>query len=455
MFLVQQHKSESRQIESHGFRFMVISGLSDFDLADLAKSDALIFNELDQRDAEQLIAELRRSADKSSYLKPVFKVFEESKNNALGYDGVTDLVAFDGIAARTKSILSKIEHVNTTLIPNDFERQGIFKALAFLYTRDEILEPVPSRSSKIGYAIPFIDQLFAKENALEGLQLLKKSHELGVTTSKLKDRVHNCSSCHSNYINFREVCPKCSSVSIESKDLVHHFKCAHVDVIDKFQVEDGLQCPKCEDKMRHIGIDYDKPSSMYHCHDCHHEFQECDMLAFCIDCEKEDETSSLLENEILTYAITDKGEHIVRNGWSAENNKTKQEGKYLSVDLFRMMLKMEVQRSANQRTSTFGKIIIDDQVLQPLGNDGQELFQQEIITIISSYLAESDLLSSKSSSEYLLLMHDRGLTESEALVDLIEHNLLKLIADNVMSNEDLIINACQEINPAFNPNLVL
>ena len=453
MFIVQKHKSESRQIDSHDLQFMVVSNLSDLVQAEVYSADAIVLSDMPRDEACQIMTDLRRSNEKNLYLKPVFVVDNQLGIDDLGCDGKTDLAEFEDVALKTKSILSRIRKVNTTFIPNDFERHGIFKLLAYLYTRGTTLQPVASRHSKFGYAFPFVDQLFSDKSVFDGLQLLKRSYELGVTSSKLVDKIHNCPSCHGNYINFREVCPKCSGLSIESKDLVHHFKCAHVDVIDNFKTEDGLHCHKCDHKLRHIGVDYDKPSSMYQCHDCHHAFQDTEMRAYCIDCGHEDDTNNLLENDIESYAITAKGEHIVENGWSLPHTQTVKEGQHLAPDLFKMMLKMEVKRSLNHHhTSTFASIYFSEAITNHLGRDQQTLFQNEIVEIIGSYLDTSDLITSTSPKEYLLLMHDKTTEVALEALQLIEHNLLKLVADNILSDENLIATNCQAITPEFNSN---
>lgn len=453
MLIIQERKSESKYIKSHGLKFMQLSEVSDFDFSLLTTCDALIFDDVNNTDGIELLMRIRRSSDKQIYLKPIFKLLDDQKSDPLGFDGITDLNRLEPMAIRTKEIVKKIDQVNASVLPMDFEQHCIFKMMTFLFTRNNPLKPVPNRNSKIGYAFPFVDQLY-REESLEILNMLKKANELGFTTHKLVDRIHNCSCCHSNYINFREVCPKCSGLSIESKDLVHHFKCAHVDVIDKFQVEDGLACPKCEEKMRHIGIDYDKPSSMYHCHDCHHEFQESEMSAFCIDCTHEEDTSNLLENEICTQALTEKAEHLVKSGWDTNHmmDQSTDKEQSLSFDLFKMMLKLEIQRAAPGVRSSLMKVEFSESLLRPLGKEGSKLFQKEIIEIIQSYLSKADLLTSKNPENYYVLLSDQLLPEAEKVKDLIEHNLLKLVNDNLDTKSELLTTELQHVNTDLNLN---
>jgi len=315
MLQVVQHNQAKQYLESQGLKFLLLSSVADYEVALLRDVDAVILNELDRHDSAQVLKEIRRNKDKHLYLKPIFGTMRNEPSNVEGFDGYTDLIYNEGIAETARKILAKVDDVNTKVVPHDFERQTLFKQLAFMYTRGKLLTPISARYSTIGYAFPFIESLLTDGASLSLLNILKLGLDQGLMTANLVDKIHTCNGCQGNYLNFREVCPKCSSVDIEAKDLVHHFKCAHVDVIDEFQDGDELTCPKCDNKLRHIGIDYDKPSTMHSCNDCHLQFQASDMLALCIYCGKEEETDNLLANEIKSYAISDRGAHSVIHGW--------------------------------------------------------------------------------------------------------------------------------------------
>lgn len=452
--IVHQNKG-NRHLESHGLRFLVLSSLVDYDVALLADADAVVMAELDPFDAQQVINEIRRARDKQTYLKPIFGLHGEARPQTGSFDGFTDLTEMESIVHLTRRIMGRIEEVNTIVVPHDFERHVLFKQLAYLHTRDCVLDPEASRSSKIGYAFPFIENLVSDGASLELLNILDLGIEKGLLTAKVKDRIHTCNSCHGNYINFREVCPKCQTVDIESKDLVHHFKCAHVDVIDKFKEGEELVCPKCDNKLRHIGIDYDKPSTMHECRCCHHQFQESDMIAFCIDCGKEEDTSNLLENEICTYALTERGEHIVKNGWDEKAVEGKETVKHLPFELFKMMLNLEVQRAKNETKSVLAKYVVSHDIVAMLGAEGREQFQKEILSIVGSYVEETDLLTTKNAEEYFVLFHDVSLSDVQDRCELIEHNLTKLIGDNLNPIQNLIVGTTNPIVSDLNLENIL
>jgi len=453
MLQVLRQNHTKQYIESQGIKFLVLSDAAGYEAALLKEADAVIFGDLNQRDRIQLFKEIRRNQDKHLYLKPVFSVIGNEQSNVEGFDGFTDLISNERIAGKARKILAKIEEVNTKIVPHDFERQTLFKQLAFMYTREQLLNPVPVRYSKIGYAFPFMESLLTESASLELINILKMGLDQGLLTAKLLDKIHTCNGCHGNYLNFREVCPKCSSVNIEAKDLVHHFKCAHVDIIDNFKDGDELTCPKCDNKLRHIGIDYDKPSTMHSCNDCHHQFQDSDMLALCIDCGREEETSNLPESEINTYGLSERGEHLVMSGW--ENEQQEQPVKHLTLELFRMMLGLEIQRSRTFSRSVFVKFDINQSVVSPLGKEGREQFQREILGIIGSYVDVTDLLSAKNSQEYFILLNDKTLEKSQEKCQLIEHNLTKLIADNLTVQEDLVLGSIQKVTPELSTETLL
>jgi DNA-directed RNA polymerase subunit RPC12/RpoP len=52
-----------------------------------------------------------------------------------------------------------------------------------------------------------------------------------------------------------------------------------------------LQCPKCNKKLKAIGVDYSKLDNVYNCQDCKALFSDINQQYLCLDCRK----SSLLE----------------------------------------------------------------------------------------------------------------------------------------------------------------
>ena len=110
-------------------------------------------------------------------------------------------------------------------------------------------------------------------------------------------------------MSYREVCPKCSSSNTTPDDIIHHFPCGYVGPMKDYknQIDDKLDCPKCNKRLRHIGVDYDKPSVIYECNHCAHKFQDYYVNAKCLSCESDKSVDQLRSMEIRSYRLTKKG----------------------------------------------------------------------------------------------------------------------------------------------------
>ena len=87
--------------------------------------------------------------------------------------------------------------------------------------------------------------------------ILKKCSEAGIFEEKYYDTIIICPKCNSTLFNVRYHCAACGSTNISYGDALEHLTCGHVDLIESF-AEKGYKCPKCEKKLRAIGVDYRK-----------------------------------------------------------------------------------------------------------------------------------------------------------------------------------------------------
>lgn len=134
--------------------------------------------------------------------------------------------------------------------------------LSRMYSRNENLNPVYDSRSQDFIRYPVAGRL---ENISETATTL---FEKGYLLRSFFDRIHVCPQCRSGHLSVREECHACMSANISEEIVVHHFQCAYEAPESRFKTEAGLECPKCARKLRHIGLDYDKPGSITHCNDC-------------------------------------------------------------------------------------------------------------------------------------------------------------------------------------------
>lgn len=107
--------------------------------------------------------------------------------------------------------------------------------------------------------------------------------EAGLLARSFFDRLHVCPSCRSSRLSVREECAACRVTSIVEEATVHHFSCAHMALERAFRSGDGLVCPKCRNKLRHFGIDYEKPGVATVCNGCGHVDGEPAIGFRCVD----------------------------------------------------------------------------------------------------------------------------------------------------------------------------
>lgn len=88
---------------------------------------------------------------------------------------------------------------------------------------------------------------------------------------------------------------------------MHHFRCANVSPESTYACDGELRCPKCGHMLRHIGVDYDKPSSVYTCGECGDSFMYPSMSVLCTSCRKFHSTDELMPIDVEEYEFTPEG----------------------------------------------------------------------------------------------------------------------------------------------------
>jgi hypothetical protein len=104
-----------------------------------------------------------------------------------------------------------------------------------------------------------------------------------------------------------EACPKCDSSLLKEEPVLHHFRCANISPESSYAYDGELRCPKCHQFLRHIGVDYDRPSNVYTCQECNHTFLHTRMKVHCSSCNKTLRPSELLPYDVYTYEFTSEG----------------------------------------------------------------------------------------------------------------------------------------------------
>lgn len=90
-----------------------------------------------------------------------------------------------------------------------------------------------------------------------------------------------CPKCQGDIV-VRFGCQQCGSSRQNRDQLLHHYRCAHVDTVEAFGTPPV--CPKCR---RHLtpGADFEQYPGPYICDDCGWQDMEREFVARCLKCE--------------------------------------------------------------------------------------------------------------------------------------------------------------------------
>ena len=174
------------------------------------------------------------------------------------------------------------------------------------------IQPVSDPNKNLGHFYPDLSRHI--ENIGNGVEFLQHLVERNLLQSSVANRIRICPACSAHQLNYREVCPRCQSVDIHSKETIHHFSCGHVNVIEHYRRGAELVCPKYDKQLRHIGMDYERPTDYSQCNACNYIAPEPDVQVQCLQCGSTYKTDDTLERIICSYNLTEEAIQAVSSG---------------------------------------------------------------------------------------------------------------------------------------------
>jgi hypothetical protein len=449
-------KKKSNVITTTDGSFYIIYKNDPLLLDELLLYDAVIIESGDIFRTSEILRRFRSHFNPEFYLKPIF-VLGESDNTDTFIENLIDghimsLDQMDIVAAVFKKIFLKTTELYfpKTL---SFESQIITNLINFLFTREKkTLLPHTYVRSAIGYTFPAISVNFAPEEEWKAVEILEIATKEGLFMKSFHEKIHLCPKCKSGFLSFREVCPKCHSSNLSVHDLIHHFPCAYVGPIYDFksEIEGQLVCPKCYKHLRHIGVDYDKPSVISTCNECGHHFQDSNVKAKCINCSAENTVEDLLSEVINKYQLTKKGELVALKGYMpTEGGDFNSIRGLLDLKTFKIIVAYEIERlrqSDMQSNIAIIRILHASDLYAKMGPVGQKKFLDDLITLIRLNLRTSDLVSLYDASIILLALNDISTRTAGNIIHEISDMLIVLINENYSQYNIEIANGVRELH---------
>lgn len=252
--------------------------------------------------------------------KPLF-VAGSLKGKMGNYDEIIDGYADDW---NNMEMLTKVENIiehnskiglNAQEDPILSSNQFFIRLTRYLISRKKtVLEPKLDVSASTGYVIPIFDLFYriGLYELSEYFVFLQSMNEKGLfRATKFVNKVYLCPSCLHSHLLYIQTCPKCGQSSIQTEEVIHHFRCANVSPEHTYNFGGQLRCPKCHKILRHIGMDYDRPTIIYTCNTCGNTFIEPKTKTLCTSCKKTHNADELIPQDFNIYEITQEGKQSI------------------------------------------------------------------------------------------------------------------------------------------------
>jgi GGDEF domain-containing protein len=422
---------------------LVICSPEGIDTKKLDDYGAIILDARKTEIAKAVLKNIRQSETEAIALKPVF--FFNPRTADVEVESLSDgRVDFGRIAesvATAESILKSLATL-TELKTESFETAAMLRILRFLYTRKIKLVPVISPSSKYGYIYPIAAHQFPDTEDWRVFEMLALMERENLILGTFVDRMHHCNKCYSGFMNFREICPTCRSAYLSVENVVHHFPCGAVYPESKFSAGDQLICPKCNKVLRHIGMDYEKPSVIFECHGCEATFQEPSVEVFCFHCQAKSPVEQTIVHDVKVYELTPTGANCAIHGLRfsiADFLKDKLD--LVEYAHFKRLLALESERKKRyKRESSVGFLQITNfqDVYMQVGERKNEL-ALEMAKIIKDALRKTDVISALNESTFLLLLLETPPEKAKVALERVKVGIGDVLRNNFSLPEKTFI----------------
>ncbi len=339
------------------------------------------------------------------------------------YDPDDFLIRVKAIISRTRILQSALPTISAI----DLKKIELLKRLS--ETPDKELFPLPDIHSSFGYSYPEAREIL-EASAAETDQHLADLSLKGCLEKNFYTNIHLCPFCNVYNLNFIEVCPDCKNPDVTMTELIHHFKCAYVGPKQEFQRDMELVCPKCEEVLRHIGVDYEKPSESFVCNVCAVVFPEAEVNCFCLNCQKQFKLPEAILRGVYRYNITPRGKMAAATGNLYE---TTLDQAFLDTGLEILNFKYfhgKFQEELNRfkrydRPLTLMMVGIHyfDDYLKLKGPNEATKLLRNATQCLKDAIRDTDFLARFEESTFVILLPETPLQQAQALADRLKEQI--------------------------------
>lgn len=431
---------ENGRISIGNLLFFYIESTAPFQIEHLIGYDALILDAADPDFTHRIIRKLRGHYNPEFYLKPLFLMNYRQTHDPLVselHDGV--LFSFEQLpemAGKVRELFMLSTQLENTQ-PNSFEAQIFKRTVNFMFTRGrKMLAPVIDPHSVIGNTYPELSINFDREEGSQVLDILDWAEREGMIWPDFADKIYLCNNCSSGLLSYREVCPHCNSSHVDSQDLVHHFPCAHIAPISEFRnpVDGTMSCPKCNKQLRHIGVDYDKPSVINKCNNCSSSFQDMFVKAKCLNCQQDTDVQYLVPRNLYKYKFTKKGRSAAVNGLFTTREEHEEIFGTVSPSSFRVMLHydFERQRRVPALTVHIASVYFENlyELHARLGPKARRDLLADLVQLVRESIHPQDYISVDGSNMLYISLHDIDEAAAKQICSKLEIELESALSKN-------------------------
>lgn len=326
----------------------------------------------------------------------------------IGAPGLPQHPALDGTGswAEAAAAIEKAAAVRASLALDPAGLHFDERLLYYLYQREPgDLVPRLDRNAARLYGYPVAD-LLADPGTDVGAWLTSLVQRGLLEPTQLVDRTRHCRRCQSAHLHFVDVCPHCASLHIHRGASLHCFSCGHVAPEPDFMGDRGLVCPKCATRLRHIGVDYDRPLTQYSCAACHHAFIEASVLARCLDCAQALRPEELPVHEVAVLRLSMRGRAALRAGQIRDTFAALEGIGFSPLEQFKTLVDWALATQQRHPELQFGLVLVElsnaVQLVEAHGAQRAYLMLDEFARRLRELLRSSDV-STRTSEEKVWL----------------------------------------------------